>query len=100
VVKGLNQKAVYASCSCPLLSGVPLRSLGLNSRFLPNFGDPSILPKLILLDRRCLVEVPNAPHHRAERAHADADYDEEAAFDNYFNPEAGHRAGPEGPTNA
>ena len=54
----------------------------------------------LMLDRRCLVEVPNAPRHRAERAHADADYDEETAFDNYFNPEAGHRAGPEGPTNA
>jgi hypothetical protein len=53
-----------------------------------------------MLDRRCLVEVPNAPRHRAERAHADADYDEETAFDNYFNPEAGHRAEPEGPTNA
>ena len=47
-------------------------------------------------DRRCLVEVPNAPRHRAECAHPDADYDEETAFDNYFNPEAGHQAGPEG----
>ena len=28
--------------------------------------------------------------------HSEADYDEEAAFDGYFNPEAGHRAGPEG----
>ena len=54
----------------------------------------------LMLDRRCLVEVPNAPSHRAERAHADADYDEETAFDNYFSPEAGHRAEPEGPTNA
>ena len=54
----------------------------------------------LMLDRRCLVEVPNAPRHRAERAHPDADYDEETAFDNYFNPEAGHRAGPEGPTYA
>ena len=25
-------------------------------------------------DRRCLVEVPNAPRQRAERAHAEADY--------------------------
>ena len=58
-----------------------------------------------MLDRRCLVEVPNAPRHRAERAHAErahaeADYDEETALDNYFSPEAGHRAGPEGPANA
>ena len=29
---------------------------------------------------------PNAPRHRAERAHAEADYDEETARDNYFNP--------------
>ena len=39
-----------------------------------------------MLDRRCLVEVPSAPRHRAERAHAEADYDEETARDNYFNP--------------
>ena len=54
----------------------------------------------LMLDRKCLVEVPNAPRHRAERAHAEAEYDEETAFDNYFSPEAGHRAGPEGPTYA
>ena len=42
--------------------------------------------------------VPNAPR-RAERAHAEADYDEETARDNYFNPPAGHRTGPGGPTN-
>ena len=53
-----------------------------------------------MLDRRCLVEVPNAPRHRTERAHAEADYDEETAFDNYSSPEAGHRAGPGGPINA
>ena len=54
----------------------------------------------LMLDRRCLVEVPNAPRHRAERAHAEADYDEETARDNYFNPPAGHRSGPGGPTDA
>ena len=27
----------------------------------------------LMLDRRYLVEVPNTPRHRAERAHADAD---------------------------
>ena len=48
----------------------------------------------LVLGCRCLVEVPNAPRHRTERAHAEAEYDEETAFDNYFNPEAGHRAGP------
>ena len=39
-----------------------------------------------MLDRRCLIEVPNVPHHRAERAHAEADCDEETAFDYYFSP--------------
>ena len=34
----------------------------------------------LMLDRRCLVEVPNAPRHRAERAHAEADYDKETAL--------------------
>ena len=34
-----------------------------------------------MIDRRCLIEVPNAPRHRAERARAEADYDEEAALD-------------------
>ena len=53
-----------------------------------------------MFDRRCLVEVPNAPCHRAERAHAEADCGEETSRDNYFNPEAGHLTGPEGPTNA
>ena len=53
-----------------------------------------------MLDHRCFVEVPNAPRHRAERAHAEADYDEETAFDNYFSPEAGRCAGPGGPINA
>ena len=48
-----------------------------------------------MLDRRCLVGVYKEPHHRAERAHAEADYNEKAAFENYINPETGHRAGPE-----
>ena len=51
-------------------------------------------------DRRCFVEVPNAPRHRTERAHAEADNDEETARENFFNSEAaGRRTGPEGPTN-
>ena len=54
----------------------------------------------LVLDRWCLVEVPNAPRHRAERAHAEADYGEETAHDNYFNPPAGHHTGPGGLTNA
>ena len=39
-----------------------------------------------MLNRRCLVEVPNAPCHRAKRARAEADYDEETAFEKHFNP--------------
>ena len=54
----------------------------------------------LMLDRKCLVEVPNAPRHRAERAHAEADYGDETALENYFNPEAGHCTGPAGPTDA
>ena len=53
-----------------------------------------------MLDRRCHVEVPNAPRHRTERAHAEADCDEETARDSYFNPPAGNRSGPGGPTDA
>ena len=54
----------------------------------------------LMLARRCLVEVPNAPRHRAERAHAEAEFDEETAFDNYFKAEAGHRTGSGGLINA
>ena len=39
-----------------------------------------------MIDRRCLVEVPNAPRHRDERAYAETDYDEETALENYPNP--------------
>ena len=31
--------------------------------------------------------------HRAERAHIEADCNEETIFDNYFNAEPDHRAG-------
>ena len=37
-------------------------------------------------DSRCLVEVPSAPRHCVERAHAEADFDEETACGNYFDP--------------
>ena len=46
------------------------------------------------------VEVPNAPRHRADRAHTEADYDEATTFDNYFGPEAGNRSGPGGTADA
>ena len=55
----------------------------------------------LVLDRRCLVEVLNAPRHRTERAHAEAGCDEEeTARDSYFNPPAGRLSGPGGPTDA
>ena len=60
------------------------------------FPDPLENP---LKNRRSLL-LPNAPRHHAERAQAEADFGEEAAFGNYFSPEAGHRAGPGGPINA
>ena len=52
------------------------------------------------LSRWCLVEVPNAPRHRTERAYAEAEYDEETAFGDCFSPEAGHLTGPGGQTYA
>ena len=53
-----------------------------------------------MLDRWCLVEVTSAPRHRTERAHVEADYDEETARNSYFSPPAGHLTGPGGQTNA
>ena len=47
-----------------------------------------------MIDRLCLVKFPSALRHRAECDHAEADNDEETAFNNFFNPEAGYRAGP------
>ena len=52
----------------------------------------------LMPNRRCLVEVPNAPRHRAERAYAEVDYNEETALENSSNP--GHCARPADPTDA
>jgi hypothetical protein len=46
----------------------------------------------LLLDRRCLVQVPNAPYRRSR---ADEDHYEEREMESYFYPEAGHHASPE-----
>jgi hypothetical protein len=46
----------------------------------------------LLLDRRCLVQVPNAP---CRRSRADEDHYEENEMESYFHPEAGHHTGPE-----
>ena len=58
--------------------------------------------RMCLLSKRVEVlrQKSKAPHHRAERAHAEADYDEETARDGDFNPLAGHRTGPGVPTYA
>ena len=46
----------------------------------------------LLLDRRCLVQVQNAP---GRRSRADEDHYEENEMESYFHPEAGHHTGPE-----
>ena len=48
----------------------------------------------LLPDRRCLVQIPNAPRHHTERSHVRDDDDEQTAFDSYMNPEAGFHNGP------
>ena len=45
----------------------------------------------LLLDRRCLVQIPNAPHHHTRMGD---DYYEENEMESYFNPEASHHTGP------
>ena len=46
----------------------------------------------LLLDRRCLVQVPNTP---GRRSRVDEDHYEESELESYFHPEAGHHTGPE-----
>ena len=43
----------------------------------------------LLLGRRCLLQIPNAPRHNTERSRVRDDYDEQTIFDSYMNPEAG-----------
>ena len=45
----------------------------------------------LLLDRRSLVQVPNAPRRRAR---ADDRYYEENIMESYFHPEVDHHIGP------
>ena len=51
----------------------------------------------LLLDRRCLVQIPNAnaPRHHTECSRVRYDYDEQTAFGSYINPEAGFRNSPD-----
>ena len=53
-----------------------------------------------MINRQCLIEVPNAPRHRAERVQAEADYDVETALESCCYTPAGHRPGPLGPTDS
>ena len=55
---------------------------------------------VLMLDHRCLVEIPNAPRHCSGRAHAEAGYDEASNFDIYSSSEASSRTGPGGETDA
>ena len=47
-----------------------------------------------MLDRRCLVQAPNAPRDQSQHPRARSDYDEETAYDSYMNPEPGFLSGP------
>ena len=48
----------------------------------------------LLLDRRCLVQIPNSPRHHTKRSRVRDDDDEHTTFDSYMNPEAGFHNGP------
>ena len=41
----------------------------------------------LMLDRRSLVQAPGAPRDQSQHPRARNDYDEEAAYDSYMNPE-------------
>ena len=48
----------------------------------------------LMLDRRSLVQAPNAPRDQSQHPRARNDYDEEAAYESYMNPEPGFQSGP------
>jgi len=48
----------------------------------------------LMLDRRSLVQAPNAPRDQSQHPRARNDYDEEAAYESYINPEPGFQSGP------
>ena len=41
----------------------------------------------LMLDRRSLVQAPNAPRDQSQHPRARNDYDEEAAYESYMNPD-------------
>ena len=43
----------------------------------------------LMLDRRSLVQAPNAPRDQSQHPRACSDYDEETAYDSCMNPEPG-----------
>jgi len=47
-----------------------------------------------MLDRRSLVQAPNAPRDQSQHPRARNDYDEEAGYKSYMNPERGFQSGP------
>ena len=47
-----------------------------------------------MLVRRSLVQAPNAPRDQSQHPRARNDYDEEAAYESYMNPEPGFQSGP------
>ena len=47
----------------------------------------------LMLDRRGLIQAPSAPRGRSH-PRARNDYDEEAAYESYMNPEPGFQSGP------
>jgi len=49
---------------------------------------------LNMLDRRSLVQAPDAPRDQSQHPRARKDYDEETAHESYMNPEPGFQSGP------
>ena len=47
-----------------------------------------------MLDRRSLVQAPNAPRDQSQNPRTRNDYDEETAYEFHMNPEPGFQSGP------
>ena len=47
-----------------------------------------------MLDRRSLVQAPNAPRDQSQHPRARNDYDKLTANESYMNPEPGLQSGP------
>jgi len=54
----------------------------------------------LMLDRRNLVQAPNAPRDQSQHPRVRNDYDEETAYESYMNPEPGFQPGPGNPVDA